>query len=97
MLLHRNRKIQRATWAVGVWGRILYRLSEVKVMKNVDRNFDYSASKAKLSFGLNSVGNTEPLGLVCNRSSEHALGKMNPEGVGMKAGWVGRLHGQHPG
>lgn len=73
MLLHRNRKIQRATWAVGVWGRILYRLSEVKVMKNVDRNFDYSASKAKLSFGLNSVGNTEPLGLVCNRSKEVSM------------------------
>lgn len=66
MSLHRNRKTRRATWAVGVWGRILYRLSEVKVLKNVDRNFDYRASKAKLSFGLNSLGNTELLGLVCN-------------------------------
>lgn len=58
---------------MGVWGRILYRLLEVKVMKNVGRNLDYGAFNAKLSFGLNSVGNTEPLGLVCNRSNKLSM------------------------
>lgn len=73
MSLHGNTKIWRAKRAVGVWGRILYRLLEVKVMKNVGRNLDYGAFNAKLSFGLNSVGNTEPLGLVCNRSNKLSM------------------------
>ena len=63
MSLHGNIKIWRAKWGVGEWGRILYRLLEVKFMKNIGRNLDH-ALNAKLNFGLNSVGNSEPLGLV---------------------------------